>query len=125
MAEHLSDAEVVMTLRNYYRRKLPALREAEARGVPIYVLKANTVPQMEQSLLSMQGAGRGKDPIAHALEEAEEAAYRRLPQRTSPPDRQPLRAAATRVNSRGRTETPRRYWSRQWCAGPAASPPSP
>jgi len=74
LAEHLSDAEVVMTLRNYYRRKLPALREAETRGVPIYVLKANTVTQMEQCLLSMQDSGRGFDPIARAMEEAEDAA---------------------------------------------------
>jgi hypothetical protein len=73
MAEHLTDADVVLTLRNYYRRKLPALREAEARGVPIYVLKANTVPQMEQCLLSMQEPPRGLDPMARALEEAEEA----------------------------------------------------
>ncbi len=74
LAEHLTDADVVITLRNYYRRKLPALREAESRGVPIYVLKANTVPQMEQCLLSMQESGRGVDPIARALEEAEQAA---------------------------------------------------
>jgi stage III sporulation protein SpoIIIAA len=75
LAEHLADADVVVTLRNYYRRKLPALREAEARGVPIYVLKANTVPQMEQCLLSMQDSVRGADPIARALEEAEAAVF--------------------------------------------------
>ena len=74
LAEHLTDADVVVTLRNYYRRKLPALREAEARGVPIYVLKANTVAQMEQCLLSMQEVGRAADPMARALEEAEQAA---------------------------------------------------
>ena len=72
LAEHLADADVVITLRNYYRRKLPALREAEARGVPIYVLRANTVAQMEQCLLSMQESTRTFDPIAQALEEAED-----------------------------------------------------
>jgi hypothetical protein len=74
LAERLSDAELVITLRNYYRRKLPALREAEANGVPIYVLKANTVAQMEQAILSIQESARGPDPITHALEEAEVAA---------------------------------------------------
>jgi len=75
LAEHLTDAEMVITLRNYYRRKLPALREAEARGVPIYVLKANTVAQMEQCLLSVHdSAARGFDPLGRALEEAEDAA---------------------------------------------------
>ncbi len=74
LAEHLNDADLVVTLRNYYRRKLPALREAEARGVPIYVLKSNTVQQMEQALFSMQETTRGPDPMARAMEEAEEAA---------------------------------------------------
>ena len=74
LAEHLTDADIVITLRNYYRRKLPALREAEARGVPIYVLKANTVAQMEQCLLSAHESSRAMDPITQALEEAETAA---------------------------------------------------
>jgi hypothetical protein len=73
LAEHLTDADVVITLRNYYRRKLPALREAEARGVPIYVLKANTVAQMEQCLLSMQESARSLDPVSRAMAEAEDA----------------------------------------------------
>jgi len=74
LAEHLHDADLVVTLRNYYRRKLPALRDAEARGVPIYVLKSNTVQQMEQALFSMQETTRNPDPTARAMEEAEEAA---------------------------------------------------
>ena len=74
LAEHLNDADIVITLRNYYRRKLPALREAEARGVPIYVLRANTVFQMEQCLISLEETSTALDPITNALEEAEEAA---------------------------------------------------
>jgi stage III sporulation protein SpoIIIAA len=74
VAEHLPDADIVITLRNYYRRKLPALREAEARGVPIYVLKANTAAQMEQCLLSVRESPLGLDPLTRALEEAEAAA---------------------------------------------------
>ena len=74
LAEHLPDADIVITLRNYYRRKLPALQEAEARGVPIYVLRANTVAQIEQCLLSLQPPAKSFDPVTSALEEAEEAA---------------------------------------------------
>ena len=74
LADELADADIVITLRNYYRRKLPALREAEARGVPIYVLKANTIAQMEQCLLSLQESAQSFDPITHALEEAEAVA---------------------------------------------------
>jgi hypothetical protein len=74
LAEHLPDADVVITLRNYYRRKLPALQEAESRGVPIYVLRANTVAQIEQCLLSLQPPPKSSDPVTTALEEAEVAA---------------------------------------------------
>ena len=58
VSEHLSDADLVLTLRTFYRRKPQALREAEARGLPIYVLKNNTISQMEQSLIAMQGDKR-------------------------------------------------------------------
>ena len=74
LAEHLPDADVVITLRNYYRRKLPALREAEARGVPLYVLRANTVAQIEQCLLSLQPPAKSFDTVTTALGEAEVAA---------------------------------------------------
>ncbi|MSQ62166.1 MAG: hypothetical protein EXR43_06300 [Dehalococcoidia bacterium] len=62
-----------MTLRSYYRRKPQQLRDAESRGLPIYVLKNNTVAQMEQSLLSMRH-GTAADPVSQAVQEAEEAA---------------------------------------------------
>ena len=62
-----------MTLRPYYRRRSGPLREAEARGIAVYVLRNNTIPQMEQSLLRMRGEGDGTDPTTAALREAEEA----------------------------------------------------
>ena len=48
-----SDADVVITLKNAYRQKPATLRELEARGVPVYVLRSNTVTQMEHVLLSL------------------------------------------------------------------------
>ena len=62
-----------MTLRTFYRRKPQALREAEARGLPVYVLRSNTISQMEQSLLSLRGDQGRFDPVAAALQEAEKA----------------------------------------------------
>ena len=50
-----------------------SLQRAEARGIPIYVLRNNTVGQIEQSLLSLRGAGGELDPMTAALQEAEEA----------------------------------------------------
>ncbi len=72
IVDHLGDADALITLRSYYRRKPQLLRDAEERGVPIYVIKSNTVLQMEQCIVSMRGE-RGQDPVLSALQEAEEA----------------------------------------------------
>jgi len=50
IARDISEADIIMTLRTYYRSRQQPITEAEARGIPIYVLRANTVTQMEQSL---------------------------------------------------------------------------
>ena len=50
IARDISEADIIMTLRTYYRSRQQPITEAEARGIPIYVLRANTVSQMEQSL---------------------------------------------------------------------------
>jgi stage III sporulation protein SpoIIIAA len=74
IADELADADTVLTLRSYFRRKPQALRDAEARSIPIYVLKTNTVVQMEQGLLSMQQyAGESGPHVTHAMQEAEDA----------------------------------------------------
>lgn len=44
----LNDAEALITLRSYYRNRQAPIVEAEERGMPIYVLRANTVNQIEQ-----------------------------------------------------------------------------
>ncbi len=44
------EAEVLVTLRSYYRKRQRTITEAENRNVPIYVLRANTVNQMQQFL---------------------------------------------------------------------------
>jgi hypothetical protein len=50
VAKDINEADIVMTLRAYYRSRQQPITEAEARGVPIFVLRANTINQMEQSL---------------------------------------------------------------------------
>jgi hypothetical protein len=44
-----------MTLKNFYRKKPQLLREAEAQGIPVYVLRSNTIIQMEQALTAIFG----------------------------------------------------------------------
>ena len=65
------EADVVITLRNYYKQKAPALREAEERGLPLFVLKSNTLVQVESALTSIFALE--VDPREAALREVEEA----------------------------------------------------
>jgi stage III sporulation protein SpoIIIAA len=87
------DADIVLTLKNYFRQKAQPVREAEARGMPVYVLRSNTAVQMEQLLASLFPArpspdptvaaawsetsrpvrGDGDDPMLAAISEAEDA----------------------------------------------------
>ncbi len=71
VARDVDEADVVMTLRSAYRQKPPAIREAEERTIPVYVLKANTVIQMQASLTSIFALE--VDPREAAMREAEEA----------------------------------------------------
>jgi len=71
VASELDEADAVVTLRNYYRRKPAALRDAESHGVPIYVLKTNTILQMENMLASLFDLEA--DPQEAALRETAEA----------------------------------------------------
>jgi hypothetical protein len=71
IARDVDEADVVMTLRNEYKQKTPMLREAEERAMPIYVLKSNTVPQMQSSLTSIFSLEI--DPREAALRETEDA----------------------------------------------------
>jgi stage III sporulation protein SpoIIIAA len=71
VARDLDEADAVVTLRNYYKRKPAALRDAESNGVPIYVLKTNTTLQMENMLASVFDLEA--DPQEAALRETAEA----------------------------------------------------
>jgi hypothetical protein len=65
------EADLVITLRTTYKQKSPVIREAEARGLPIYVLKSNTVAQMQTILMSLYALGTDAQTLA--MRELEEA----------------------------------------------------
>jgi stage III sporulation protein SpoIIIAA len=65
------DADVVITLKNYYRRKTPRLRNAESSGIPIYIARSNSSSQIASALASVTELRRA--PEDRALEEAREA----------------------------------------------------
>jgi hypothetical protein len=79
------EADIVLTLKNYFRQKPQPIRDAELRGISVYVLRANTMVQMENVLTSFlptpvrptpatePRAAGDHDGVLFALEEAEQA----------------------------------------------------
>src|ERR1044072_9560205 len=65
------DADVVITLKNYYRRKTPRLRNAESQGIPIYIARSNSTSQIAAALASVAELRRA--PEDHAPAGAREA----------------------------------------------------
>ncbi len=75
IVDNLNDANLLITSKNYYRRKPQKVRDAEAASVPIYVLRSNTPPQIRQLLNTIcpkESTDRA-DSLKFALGEAEEA----------------------------------------------------
>ena len=52
---HIDDADLVLTLKNYYRRHDSPVRAAESSGIPIHVLRSNTVAQIKGALARVYG----------------------------------------------------------------------
>lgn len=79
---HITDdfgqAEAIVTLKTHYRRRPRLITDGEKRGLSIYVLRANTVTQMENFLLDLfRLNGRADpDPVGEAIQEAERAISR-------------------------------------------------
>jgi len=71
-----AEADILVTLRSYYRKRQRTIVDAEHRNIPIYVLRSNTVNQMQQflsdvfNLAEERPARMGEDPY---LQEAQAA----------------------------------------------------
>jgi stage III sporulation protein SpoIIIAA len=50
IVDEAGSADTLVTLRTYYRKRQQPIVDAEHRGVPVYVLRANTVTQLQQFL---------------------------------------------------------------------------
>lgn len=72
---HVEDADIVLTLKNYYRRGDSPVRTAESNGIPIQVLRSNTVAQIKDALARVYGKEQ-PDPTETALQETLEAISR-------------------------------------------------
>ena len=79
LADDAGQATAIVTLKNYYRRRPRLIVDAERRGTPIHVLRANTVTQMEyflHDLFLLEPAEPRYRSFGDAMSEAEEAIVR-------------------------------------------------
>ena len=79
MTDDFAHADAIVTLKPYYRRRPKLITDAERRGMTVFVLRANTVSQMEnflRDLFKLDEQEETADPELTALEEAEQAVMR-------------------------------------------------
>ena len=71
----VDEADVVLTMKNYYRRKPQALRDAESAGKPIYVLRSGSAGQLDEAVSRIVHRDRTTpaSAAAQALQETEDA----------------------------------------------------
>jgi len=77
----ISSADLLLTTKNFYRRRTKALVEAEELGRPVYVLRKNTTTQINQFLRALSRSKPrlgSEDEVGGAIQEAGEAAARIL-----------------------------------------------
>jgi hypothetical protein len=71
-----AEADALVTLRSYYRKRQHPIVEAENRGMSIFVLRANTINQMQQflsDLYNLSSDGGDDRTIGPQLQEAQAA----------------------------------------------------
>jgi hypothetical protein len=76
MADDASEADAIVTLRSYYRRRQKFLSEAEARRMPVYVLRSNSAGQMEDflsDLFNLQEPRIDNADMQEALDQTQQA----------------------------------------------------
>jgi stage III sporulation protein SpoIIIAA len=75
VVDNLNEADVLLTLKNFYRHRPRLIEDAEQSGLPIYVLRSNTVTQIEDFLVDffeLEVSNRN-NPLEQAIRETEEA----------------------------------------------------
>jgi len=80
IVDDLGQADVLLTLKSYYRQRPQAIIQAERGGIPIYVLRSNTVKQMEGCLADIFNLtyATSRSDLDAAMREAQEAIRRVL-----------------------------------------------
>ncbi len=77
LVDELSEADVLVTLKSYYRKRRQLINDAENRRIPVYILRANTITQMENFLVQAFDLQiDNSDPFEKAIVETERAIQR-------------------------------------------------
>ncbi|PJF42202.1 MAG: AAA family ATPase [Phototrophicales bacterium] len=78
MVEDMRNADVLVTIKTYYRRRPKLILDAERRNIPIHVLRANTDTQVENFLIDLfqLDTEQTDDPFEAAMEEVRQAIMR-------------------------------------------------
>ena len=73
----LDEADLVVTVKNYYRKRPKMIGDAEKHGTPIYVLRASTDMQIDSFLTDVFGlTGEEADPYSLAMRDVQDAIQR-------------------------------------------------
>jgi hypothetical protein len=74
LVDDLDDADVLMTLKSYYRKHPQPITQAERLGKPVYVRRSNTVIQMESCLADIFSlTEEDLNPTSAAIRETQDA----------------------------------------------------
>ena len=73
IVDELADADALITLKSYYRKRPVVINDAETQRVPVYVLRSNTYAQVENVLVDLFGLQSTSDPRETAIDEARDA----------------------------------------------------
>ncbi|MEJ2349566.1 MAG: R3H domain-containing nucleic acid-binding protein [Anaerolineales bacterium] len=76
VVKDVGQADALVTLRSYYRKRMRPVVDAENRGIPIYVLRSNTVNQMQQFLADLYNLSKdtsAEPAVERALRETQGA----------------------------------------------------
>ena len=73
IVENVKDAQIIVTTKSQYRRTPKIITIAELDGIPVHILRKNTVSQISEFIKNIDSYKKVKSSIQQALEDAENA----------------------------------------------------
>ena len=76
VVKNIEQADILLTTKSYYRRQTKGLQIAQTKGCPVYVLRKNTLVQIQQfikAIMRKSGIRADTPQIKNVVVEAEQA----------------------------------------------------